>query len=183
MRKINIFGCNYLMMVLDLVKLAHTTKRCRVQPVADLGGTEIMRLLYRLGWTKDPNGIPIDGHGKQGTGLEEGNAFKIGLNGPKYLCIDITNSVIIADAEMHLIHRYDSITRLILRVPGNGLPGQGDLKLSPRNGHLHRPHRSSWEVQPLEHRSKRFLNLSGIPRLILRFKKCLSFVHILVSLP
>ena len=46
-----------------------------------------------------------------------------GLNGPKHICIDLDDSVIIADAENHLIKRYDpdrkTIETLFDRGPGN----------------------------------------------------------------
>ena len=53
----------------------------------------------------------------------DGPALMAGLNGPKHICIDLDDSVIIADAENHLIKRYDpdrkTIETLFDRGPGN----------------------------------------------------------------
>lgn len=40
-------------------------------------------------------------------GSADGSALKAGLNGPKHLCIDDQDRVVIADAENHLIRLYD----------------------------------------------------------------------------
>ena len=37
----------------------------------------------------------------------DGPALMVGLNGPKHICINLDDSVIIVDAENHLIKRYD----------------------------------------------------------------------------
>ena len=53
----------------------------------------------------------------------DGLALMAGLNGPKHICIDLDDSVIIADAENHLIKRYDpdrkTVETLFDRGPGN----------------------------------------------------------------
>ena len=53
----------------------------------------------------------------------DGPALMAGLNGPKHICIDLDDSVIIADAENHLIKRYDperkTVETLFDRGPGN----------------------------------------------------------------
>lgn len=47
----------------------------------------------------------------------DGPALQAGLNGPKRLCIDLENRVIIADAENHLIKRYDPKATPLLTIP------------------------------------------------------------------
>ena len=82
----------------------------------------------------------VNRSGKKGTGLEEGVALDIGLNGPKHLCIDVDGCVIIADAESHTIRRYCPKKRTITRLAGTGKSGKGDLSLPPRECMLNRPH-------------------------------------------
>lgn len=52
----------------------------------------------------------------------DGIALQAGLRGPKHLCIDVDDTVIIADAENHLIRRYDptkkTLTTMLDRGPG-----------------------------------------------------------------
>lgn len=69
--------------------------------------------------------ITVAGTGKKGS--EDGPGLKAGLNGPKHLCIDQHDRVIIADAENHLIRLYD--------------PKDGSLKtLLGHETKLNRPH-------------------------------------------
>ncbi|MGY8693773.1 MAG: hypothetical protein ACKVGW_06195 [Verrucomicrobiia bacterium] len=53
----------------------------------------------------------------------DGPALQAGLNGPKHICIDIDDSVIIADAENHLIKRYDPIAKTLLTILDHGPDG------------------------------------------------------------
>jgi len=64
-------------------------------------------------------------HTVAGTGKAhrtDGPALLAGLNGPKHLCIDLDDKVIIADAENHLIKRYDpgaqTLSTLLDHGPG-----------------------------------------------------------------
>lgn len=82
----------------------------------------------------------VNRSGRKGNGLEEGNALDIGLNGPKHICIDQDDNVIIADAESHTIRRYDPKSKTITRLVGTGKSGLGDLSLAPRDCMLSRPH-------------------------------------------
>lgn len=67
----------------------------------------------------------VAGNGKPGS--KDGPALKAGLNGPKHICIDNQDRVIIADAENHLIRIYD--------------PKEGSLKtLLGNEVKLNRPH-------------------------------------------
>jgi sugar lactone lactonase YvrE len=67
----------------------------------------------------------VAGTGKAGS--EDGPALKAGLKGPKHLCVDDRDRVIIADAENHLIRLYD--------------PKDGSIKtILGRDTKLNRPH-------------------------------------------
>lgn len=68
----------------------------------------------------------VVGTGK--SGKQDGPGPEATMNGPKHLCIDRDDSVIIADAENHLIRRYDPKTGAIATIL--------DAKTIP----LHRPH-------------------------------------------
>lgn len=82
----------------------------------------------------------VNRSGKAGDGLKEGAALDVKLNGPKHLCLDIDGGVIIADAENHVIRKYDPKTRTIQCLVGNGKKGRGELGTPPRSFMLARPH-------------------------------------------
>ncbi len=68
-----------------------------------------------------------------GTGrphASDGPALQAGLRGPKHLCIDTDDSVIIADAENHLIKRYDPKRAMLTTILSKG----------PNGNPLNRPH-------------------------------------------
>lgn len=77
-----------------------------------------------------PNGriYTIAGTGEPHAG--NGPAMKSGLNGPKHLCIDGKERVVIADAENHLIKRYDPIAKTLTTILDHG----------PMDTPLNRPH-------------------------------------------
>lgn len=60
----------------------------------------------------------------------DGPALKAGMRGPKHLCIDVDNTVIIADAENHLIKRYDPATETLTTILDKG----------PKDTPMNRPH-------------------------------------------
>jgi len=60
----------------------------------------------------------------------DGPALQAGLKGPKHLCIDGHDRVIIADAENHLIKRYDPLAKTLTTI----------LKQGPMDTPLNRPH-------------------------------------------
>jgi sugar lactone lactonase YvrE len=78
--------------------------------------------------------------GKKGSGGDGGDARAAALNGPKHLCIDRDDTVIIADAENHLIRRYVPATGRILRIAGTGQKGAAGLGGPPGQCALNRPH-------------------------------------------
>jgi DNA-binding beta-propeller fold protein YncE len=81
----------------------------------------------------------VAGTGKPGTG-EDGPALETPLNGPKFIAMDTDGSVLIADAENHLIRRYDPQSRRLTRVAGTGKPGSGGIGGPPEKCELNRPH-------------------------------------------
>jgi DNA-binding beta-propeller fold protein YncE len=78
--------------------------------------------------------------GKKGATGDGGDARDAALNGPKHLCVDRDDSVLIADAENNLIRRYVPATGKILRVAGTGKKGATGLDGSPEAAELARPH-------------------------------------------
>ena len=76
---------------------------------------------------------------KGGTG-DGGPALAATMNGPKHLCIDLEDNVIIADAESNLIRKFTPKDGKITRVAGTGKQGKGALGSSPLECELARPH-------------------------------------------
>jgi DNA-binding beta-propeller fold protein YncE len=82
----------------------------------------------------------VNRSGKQGNSGDGGHAIDAMLNGPKHLCIDKDNQVIIADAENHIIRRFNPRDEKIYRVAGTGKMGSQGLGDSPDKCQLARPH-------------------------------------------
>ena len=82
----------------------------------------------------------VAGTGKAGLSGDDGPALAATLNGPKHLCLDKDGSVLIADAENHVIRRFDPKTRLITRVAGTGKKGAAGIGGDPLQCELNRPH-------------------------------------------
>ncbi len=78
--------------------------------------------------------------GKKGATGDGGDAREATLNGPKHLCVDLEDNVIIADAENNLIRKYVPATGRIVRVAGTGKVGAAGLDGPPEQCDLHRPH-------------------------------------------
>lgn len=62
------------------------------------------------------------------------------LNGPKYLCVDLHDNVIIADAENHLIRKYDPRDGTTVVIAGTGEKGDRLIPDDPLKTQLNRPH-------------------------------------------
>lgn len=90
----------------------------------------------------DPNGRirTVAGTGRRGSAGDGGSALEAQLNGPKHLCIDLQNNVIIADAENHLIRKYLPREGRIVRVAGTGTKGSAGLGEPPLQTELNQPH-------------------------------------------
>jgi DNA-binding beta-propeller fold protein YncE len=82
----------------------------------------------------------VNASGKKGGEGDGGPALAATMNGPKHLCVDTDDSVIIADAESHLIRRYIPKDGTIQRVAGTGKKGAAGLGGDPRQAELARPH-------------------------------------------
>jgi sugar lactone lactonase YvrE len=82
----------------------------------------------------------VNASGKRGVGGDGGNALEATLNGPKHLCVDAGDNVIIADAENHLIRKYIPSTGHIVRVAGTGTRGAAGVGGPPELCELNRPH-------------------------------------------
>jgi len=82
----------------------------------------------------------VVGTGAKGLSGDGGPGLQATMNGPKYIALDRDGSVLIADAENHVIRRYSPKTGLITRVTGTGKPGNGGLNGDPLQCQLRRPH-------------------------------------------
>jgi len=82
----------------------------------------------------------VNASGRPGADGDGGDALAATLNGPKHLCVDLDNNVIIADAENHLVRKYLPATGKIIRVAGNGQKGAAGLGGPPEQAELNRPH-------------------------------------------
>jgi DNA-binding beta-propeller fold protein YncE len=81
----------------------------------------------------------VVGTGKSGMSTDPGPALSATMNGPKHACLDRDGTVIIADAENHLIRRYDPKTGLLTRIAGTGKKGAA-ISDDALNSELNRPH-------------------------------------------
>jgi len=78
--------------------------------------------------------------GKKGPAAEGGPALEATMNGPKHLCLDRDGTVIIADAENHVVLRYDPTSARITRIAGTGKKGAAGIGGDPLACELARPH-------------------------------------------
>lgn len=62
------------------------------------------------------------------------------LNGPKHLCVDRKDNVVIADAENNLVRYFNSRTGKTITLVGTGLPGKEIVSGEPLKTQVHRPH-------------------------------------------
>jgi DNA-binding beta-propeller fold protein YncE len=82
----------------------------------------------------------VNASGKKGAEGDGGDALAATMNGPKHLCVDRDDDVIIADAENNLIRKYVPATGKILRVASTGKKGAAGLDGPPEQCELSRPH-------------------------------------------
>lgn len=91
----------------------------------------------------DPTGhirTVVNAAGKQGATGDGGPAIDATMSGPKHLCIDRDNGVIIADAENNLVRKYSPKDGTITRIAGTGKKGTAGLDGDPLQCELARPH-------------------------------------------
>ncbi len=82
----------------------------------------------------------VAGTGQAGSGGDGGDALKAQLNGPKHLCVDAEDNVLIADTENHVIRKYVPKEGKIVRVAGSGKKGTGGVGGDPLQAELNQPH-------------------------------------------
>ncbi len=82
----------------------------------------------------------VNASGKKGATGDGAAAIDATMSGPKHLCVDRDNSVLIADAENHIIRRYVPKDGSIQRVAGTGKKGNAGLDGDPLKLELARPH-------------------------------------------
>lgn len=82
----------------------------------------------------------VNASGKKGASGDGGDARDALMNGPKHLCIDLEDNVIIADAENNIVRKYLPATGKIVRVAGTGKKGAAGLGSAPEQCELARPH-------------------------------------------
>jgi sugar lactone lactonase YvrE len=82
----------------------------------------------------------VAGAGKAGRGGDGGPALEAQLNGPKHLCVDRDDNVIIADTENDVIRKYTPKDGKIARVAGTGQRGASGADGPPEKAEFHQPH-------------------------------------------
>jgi DNA-binding beta-propeller fold protein YncE len=82
----------------------------------------------------------INRSGKKGISPQQLPGLEATMNGPKHLCIDRDDSVIVADAENHVVLRYTPRDQRVTRIAGTGKQGSEGLGGDPTDCNLSRPH-------------------------------------------
>jgi DNA-binding beta-propeller fold protein YncE len=82
----------------------------------------------------------IVGIGKAGNSGDGGDAHKATLNGPKHLCVDLEDNVIIADTANHVIRKYTPKDGKIVRIAGTGKKGMSGPGGNPLEVSFNEPH-------------------------------------------
>jgi hypothetical protein len=89
----------------------------------------------------------VVGTGAKGATGDGGPALQATMNGPKHLCVDHDDNVIIADAENHLVRKYLPREGKIVRVAGTGKKGTAGLNGPPQDAELNRCHGVAVDAQ------------------------------------
>jgi sugar lactone lactonase YvrE len=82
----------------------------------------------------------VAGTGQRGYSGDGGEARLATMDGPKHLCIDADDNVLIADTENHVIRKYLPREGRIIRVAGTGRKGAAGLDGPPEQAELSQPH-------------------------------------------
>jgi sugar lactone lactonase YvrE len=82
----------------------------------------------------------VAGTGKAGRDGDGGPALQAQLNGPKHLCIDRDDNVIIADTENDVIRKYTPKDGKIVRIAGTGKRGAAGTDGPPEQAEFQQPH-------------------------------------------
>lgn len=98
-------------------------------------GGNALRVMGRGGRMRN-----VVGTGQPGNSGDNGPALAATLNGPKHLCVDANDDVLIADTENHVVRKYVTREAKIIRVAGTGRQGDGGEGGDPLSVELNRPH-------------------------------------------
>jgi sugar lactone lactonase YvrE len=82
----------------------------------------------------------VAGTGKAGNTGDGGDALKATLNGPKHLCVDRDDNVLIADSANHVVRKYTPADGKIVRIAGTGKKGDSAMGGDPLAVSLNEPH-------------------------------------------
>jgi DNA-binding beta-propeller fold protein YncE len=82
----------------------------------------------------------VAGTGQKGNSGDGGDARQATLNGPKHLCIDQADNVIIADTANHVIRKYSPASGRIERLAGTGKKGASGSGGEPLSVSFNEPH-------------------------------------------
>jgi DNA-binding beta-propeller fold protein YncE len=82
----------------------------------------------------------VAGTGKPGNTGDDGDAHKATLNGPKHLCVDLDDNVIIADSGNHVIRKVTPADGKITRLAGSGKKGDSGTGGDPLAVSFNEPH-------------------------------------------
>lgn len=99
-------------------------------------GGNALRMVDRSGRIRTVVGV----EGKPGLAGDGGPGVAAQLRGPKDICVDLDDSVLIADTENHVIRRYDPRTGLVTRVAGSGVRGREGMDGPGEAVELNQPH-------------------------------------------
>jgi DNA-binding beta-propeller fold protein YncE len=80
------------------------------------------------------------GTGEKGLTGDGGDARQATFSGPKHLCLDRDDNVIIADTDNHVIRKYIAREKKIVRVAGTGRQGTAAIGLPPEQAEFNQPH-------------------------------------------
>lgn len=82
----------------------------------------------------------VNAAGTKGLSSDGERAIDAKMSGPKHLCIDEDDSVLIADAENHVVIRYQPKDGKVYRVAGTGKKGAAGVPGEATQAELARPH-------------------------------------------
>jgi hypothetical protein len=82
----------------------------------------------------------VAGTGEKGNSGDGGDARLATMNGPKHLCVDANDDVLIVDTENHVVRKFVAKTGKLVRVAGTGWQGNAGEGGDPLQLELNRPH-------------------------------------------
>jgi DNA-binding beta-propeller fold protein YncE len=82
----------------------------------------------------------VVGTGMPGNSGDGGDALMATLKGPKHLCVDLDDNVIIADTANHVIRKYTPKDGKIIRLAGTGKKGESNDGGAPLTVSFNEPH-------------------------------------------